>query len=367
MDIIQTIMGMLSGNVMSKLSSLIGENEANTQSAVSTAVPALLSGLSHVASTPNGAQRLVSAMDQFGANTTAPVTGLLGGQTGAIAEQGNSLLKSLFGSTTSSGLASMISRFSGIGSGSATRLLPFLAPMVMGGIAKHFVGQSINASSLSNFFSSQKSNIASALPSGFSLSEIPGLAPAASAAESSYRVAQTTGHQAAATGRWLAPAIVGLVILAGILYFAFRSGTPRPMVPQVSLPNISVPDVAQVRSNISGTLSSLNDSLSSIKDSTSADSALPKLRELDSKLDTVKDWTDKLPQSAKSSISEYATSNLDSLVAHMNTALANPGVSEKIQPTLQSIVSKLSDIAGVPSSQYTLTSPSTPSVPTVRD
>ncbi|MCL2639559.1 MAG: DUF937 domain-containing protein [Phycisphaerales bacterium] len=375
MDIIQTIMGMLSGNVMSKLSSLIGVSEANTQSAVSTAVPALLAGMSQVASTPNGAQRLVSAMDQFGASSTSPITGLLGGQAGNIAEQGNTLLKSLFGGGASSGLAGMISRFAGIGSGSATRLLPFLAPLVMGGLAKHFVGQSVNASSLSNFFASQKSNIANALPQGFSLAEIPGLGTAASAvastAESAYRgtnkVAQAAGHQAAATGRWLAPALVGLAILAGLIYFISRAGTPRHEIPHARLPGVVAPDLTQVRSNIAGTFTSINDSLAEIKDSATATAALPTLRALDSRLDTVKSWTDQLPQSARTSISEYTTANLGGIVDHMNTALANPGVSDTLRPTLQSIVSKLSGIAGVPATHYTLTSPVIQPVPTVRD
>jgi hypothetical protein len=163
--------------------------------------------------------------------------------------------------------------------------------------------------------------------------------------------------------------LAGLVLLGALVYFANRPRAEVPLqtvqIPPVQAPQL--PDLTQVRNEYSGAVSSLTNSLSGIKDAASADSALPTLHDLDNKLDTVKSWTDKLPDTAKSSISQFASSGLSGLVDRMNNVLTVPGVSDRIRPTLNSIVAKLSNIAGVPSSQYTLTSPSIAPTPSARE
>src|SRR4051812_33783082 len=99
MDLMQTIMGLLSGNVINKLSSLIGKDPETTKAAVTKAVPALLAGMSHVASTPEGAQKMVSQMGQMGAGSAENLGGMMSGQANnaaaPAADQGGSMLSSL--------------------------------------------------------------------------------------------------------------------------------------------------------------------------------------------------------------------------------------------------------------------------------
>ena len=94
---------------------------------------------------------------------------MLGGssQTDFI-ETSTSTLKSLLGGTTTSALTAAISKYAGIGDGGSKSLLGLLGPVVMGVLAKQQRATGLDASGLANLLSSQKDNIVSALPSGFS-------------------------------------------------------------------------------------------------------------------------------------------------------------------------------------------------------
>ena len=105
----------------------------------------------------------------------------LSNQPGSVLEQGASILSSLFGSSTISGIVNALSRFASISPGATQKLLGYLTPLVMGTIASKFTGKSMNAQGLASMFADEKANIANALPSGFSLSDVPGLAAAGSA------------------------------------------------------------------------------------------------------------------------------------------------------------------------------------------
>ena len=63
MNIVDVIKSQLSGEVLAKLSSLVGENEDKTKAAVGAAVPGLLSVLSSLA-TSGGADTLINALKQ---------------------------------------------------------------------------------------------------------------------------------------------------------------------------------------------------------------------------------------------------------------------------------------------------------------
>jgi hypothetical protein len=374
MNLVEHVMGMFSGDVINKLSRLIGKDPATTKSAVTTAVPALLSGMSQVASTPEGAQKMASALGNTGLMERPD--GMLNVAGEKVAEQGSSMMSSLFGGGAS-GLNSAVSRVAGLDGATTSKLMAFLTPMVLGGIAKHFSGQGgFSVASLTNLFSSQKANIFSALPSEFSVSEIPGLSGASSAAPETARSAADAGasayrgteRAAAAAGRaaetmgrgtanaassarkWLAPVLLGVCLLAALIYFMRRNNTVGAPPPTAGMRV----DATQVSNDVSGTVQSLTESISGIKDAASAESAIPKLQELDSKLDRLKGRMDKLPDAASGEIAQRAGSNLNGLVESMNNALKIPGVPEKVRPVLSSIVGKLSTIARVPSSQYTL-------------
>ena len=113
MNLVQLIKDQLLGAGLGKLSALLGESEAKTESAVGAAVPALLAGLSSLASSHEGAQKLTSALGKFDAGSLSNLGNMLSGQAGAVAGRGGSLLGSLFGGNVLSGITNALSRFAG--------------------------------------------------------------------------------------------------------------------------------------------------------------------------------------------------------------------------------------------------------------
>jgi hypothetical protein len=362
MNIVESIKDQLSSALINQLSSHIGASEGVTHSAVMAAVPALLSALSGLASTGgSGSQKLVSALENLGGTGSLEnLVPKISNQPASVLEQGASILSSLFGSSTIAGIVNALSKFSSIAPGASQKLLAYLAPLVLSAIASNFKGKSINAHGLASLFADQKANIASALPSGFSLSDVPGLAAAGSAAiRSGARGVEATGSSLA---RWLLP-LAGLAALGLLLWWLIPSTTtqaPEEQVPSVTraqspeparapiLQDVKklVPDVTTFSTELKDTFSKLTEALTSVKDVPSAEAALPKLQDLDSKLDVAKATMQKLADSAKITISTLVKSTEGRLRELVDKVLAIPGVGEKIKVVADSIMAKLTDLSG---------------------
>ena len=142
MNLIDTIKNQLfSDGHINQLGSLIGAKEGATTSAIGAALPALLSALSNVASTGGGAQKLASAVGRLDAGSLSNTTHMLSGHADSVLEQGKGMLDSLLGANPVSGIAGAVSKFSGLGGAAVQKLLGYLMPMVLGGIASRFAGK----------------------------------------------------------------------------------------------------------------------------------------------------------------------------------------------------------------------------------
>jgi hypothetical protein len=343
MNIVQIILELLSGNVMSKLSSLIGENEAKTKSAVGAAVPALLSGLSNLASNEQGAQKLASALGKLDMGSINNLSSMLsGGSAENLAEHGGSLLTSLLGGNTVSGVTNALAGYAGLGGGVSKSLLSYLAPLVLGGIAKQFAGKAINAQGLMNLFSSQKANIANAIPSGLSLADVPGLETARSTAKAAYG---STKEAVASPATSVLPWLLGLAALALLLYFFWQRTST------------ALPDATELTKDVTGTFSSLTNTLTGIKDVASAEAAIPALAQLGNKTDDMRALMDQLPAAAKTTITTLIKSSLGKLGDQISTVLMIPGVGEKLRPALEQVVGKLTNLGGLTPAEFALPSP----------
>jgi len=360
MNLVEQIKHQLSSGVIEQLSSVLGSSEKTTGTAVNAAVPALLSALAGMASSGSGSQKLASALGQLGSGSLDNLGHKLSNQPSSVLEQGASILSSLFGNSTISGIVNALSRFASIAPGSAQKLLAYLTPMVLGTIASKFTGKSMNAQGLASMLADEKANIASALPSGFSLSEVPGLAAAGSAA------ARSTAREVKAVGssltRWLLP-ILGLGALGLLLWwFTQSASTPAPeaQVPAVTparslvtrpaiVPEAVksvVPDVTKFSTELTDTFSKLTEALTGVKDAASAEAALPKLQDLEGKLDVAKTTMKELGDAARTTIKTLVTSAQAKLKVLVDKVLSSPGVGEKIKTVVDSIMAKLTDLAG---------------------
>lgn len=158
------------GSQMGPLAGLLGESEQNTNSAINTAIPAILGGLMKKSSSNEGANQIFKTLDDHDGGILDNLGGLLGGgnHTGLL-NQGGGLLDMIFGGNRSSMLGT-IARMAGLGEGKIGTLLSVLAPIVMGVIGKQRRSSNLDASGLASMLSSQKDHLAGHMPGELSSS-----------------------------------------------------------------------------------------------------------------------------------------------------------------------------------------------------
>ena len=200
MNLVDTIKQQLGPEMLSKLGRVIGEDSQSASAATSAAVPAVLAGLTGAASTPDGAQKLADAVDDFDEQQGQSLAGALGGSGApSIIDKGSSLLRNLLGGNVLSSLAGALGKHLGLGGSSVSSLLGALAPMILGTLKRVKGSMGLDAGGLGNLLSSQKENIAAAMPAGLSgaLANVPGLSSLGLA-----DVGRSAGEAARATGDW---------------------------------------------------------------------------------------------------------------------------------------------------------------------
>jgi hypothetical protein len=92
-------------------------------------------------------------------------------------------------------------------------------------------------------------------------------------------------------------------------------------------------------------MSKFTAALSGVKDAASAEAALPKLEELNNKLDDAKATILKLGDAGKATVKALVQTSRDKLKELVNKVLAIPGAGEKIKTVVDSMMTKLSDLA----------------------
>jgi hypothetical protein len=351
MNLIELVKDQLSGDVIGKLSGLIGEGEGKTRAAVSAAVPALLAGLSSVAETGGGAQKLATALGGLDTNVLGNLGGLTANQAGGLLEKGMGLLTSLFGNSALSGIVSTLSKFAGLDTGTGKKLIGYLMPMVLGVIAKQFHGRAPTAQGLTDLFAAQKENIADALPPGLSLDAVSGLATRAATAARGYAEPVGAGRSPLT---WVVP-LIGLGAL-GLLWYVYMrpAAPPAPTGPMTAAPapktvetlRVPTPDAPRLGTDLTAAVTTLTETLSGVKDAATADTALPKLKEIDGNLDAMKATFEKLPEAGRGTIITLVKDHLGKVKDLIAKVTAIPGVGEKLKPTLDDIMAKMTALAG---------------------
>ena len=270
---------------------------------------------------------------------------------------------------------SFLSKFAGIDSGRAKNLLSLLAPLILSMIAKQFAGKPLTPSALSSFFAEQVPNINAALPSGFSLASIPGFSTEPGATPPR-PVGSTAPAESSGLPGWLLP-LVGLALLAGLAWYFFgqpaEEPAPRlrlsranpglivgtleevrlpgsrtalkaqPPAPKIETP--AVPEPAKIGTDLGAIYTSLTDLLGGVKDVPTAESAVPKLKDLTPRIDGLRGLWDKLPDAGKAELAKVTTDHLAKLKELVGKVLAIPGVSDKLKPVVDMLIDKLAAFA----------------------
>ena len=137
-------------------------NRSSRSVTTAAAVPALLGGLSKLAGTAQGAGQIANALGGLDLGALGNLAGLLGGSNASkVADKGGSLLGTLFGNSATSMIVDTLASFLGIKGGMSRMMLSYLAPVVLGTVAKQLTsgGRSIDASGIQSLFADQSSNI----------------------------------------------------------------------------------------------------------------------------------------------------------------------------------------------------------------
>lgn len=359
-NLVSLVMQFLTPDMIARVASALGLDRNKLQPAIGAAVPGLLAGLSGVAMQPGGAQRLVEAAKQ---NTGTPgnFASMLGaGTPTSFIEKGSQMLSSLLGGREQNGLVGALAKFAGLGEGASGSLLGMLAPLVMGTIAQQQGARPLDASSIAGMLSSQKDNIATALPAGFRnllggtglLDSLGGAArTAAVSGTETARSAATTVKElsdtnwratrpASAPLNWLYWLIPALAIAALLIYLFARPSEPV-VPPGVNTEQGLRVEGLDVGKQVTDSITSLRTALSGITDTASAQEAIPKLQEVTGQIDKVDGLLGRLSPEQRKVLAGTVNPSMPTLNELFDKVLAIPGVSELLKPTIDSLRTKL--------------------------
>jgi outer membrane protein OmpA-like peptidoglycan-associated protein len=236
-------------SVVERASGLIGENATVTGRGLASAVPSVFAGVLGQASSPSGAERLLSTVTggRYGADTLSGLGRQLGagGTTETLLSSGGRLLSSLFGNQVD-GVADAVAGAGGLGRGAATTLLRLAAPIVMGVLGSRVASGGLDAGGLSRLLTGERSSILNAAPAGLAnllgLREpvtVPDYEGTARASRRREPIEPPVEPARERTGRsWWPAALAALAALA-LLYFLTpgrQTQTARVETPRVEPP-----------------------------------------------------------------------------------------------------------------------------------
>jgi hypothetical protein len=231
-----------------------------------------------------------------------------------------------------------------------------LAPVVMGTIGQQQGTRSIDAGGIADLLSSQKDNIAAALPAGFAnllggtglLDSLGGAARTATAAAG--QTARLTTSAARAIGDrgqralslnwlyWLVPLLAILAVLIYLFAWPTEQVVVQPGVP--AIPSLTVGGL-DIRKEVTDSITNLRSTLAGITDAASAQAALPKLREVTTQIDKVDGLVGQLSAEQRKALAGLVNPLMPSLNQLFDKVLAIPGVAELLKPTIDSLRAKL--------------------------
>ncbi len=389
MNLVDLLKSQMSSEVTKQLGGMLGTSDSDTGNLLKASLPALLAGLGSVASKKDGADKIATAIGGLDQGMLGNLGKMLGG---ADAKKGGDLLGSLLGNNMLTSLLPLLGKFVKLDSSLITKALGLLAPLVLSSIGSAFKGQKVDGAGISRLFSEQKSNIASAIPAGLSLANLPGLESLGNvgkvANQAMNQPSRATADSSSGFGKLLLPLLALAAIIGGILWF-MNSGankvedatkkaveTGAKAVAGVAdagkevvragekvaagaagavkdaakstveaakdmIGDVAVPGFSDLQKGFSGMFDTVGPLLGGIKDAAGADAALPDLEKAVTGLDGMMGTLGGMPEVAKSAVSTMVQSQLDKIGPVIDSIVGMQGVGEKVVGVLKSLKDKL--------------------------
>jgi Bacterial protein of unknown function (DUF937) len=295
----------------------------------------------------------------------------------SLAETGSNMLSGLFGGGTLDTMAQTIGRFAGIGEGASKSMLGMLGPLVLGALGQQQRSTGLDASGLASLLTSQKDQIAAAIPSGLAdqlsaaglIDRATGSARSGAAAaggriaEASERTVSRAGQAASAATRTTAASqwpywLLAAVALGGIAWYALgRPGddkvaqVPPPSMTRTAAGTVGVAPTdltvggVNLANQINSSVGSIRTLLPGITDAASAEAALPKLRETTAQLNEVSSRATQLSPEGKSALIKLIVAATPTINQMCDKVLATPGAGDIAKPAIDELRAKLDALA----------------------
>ena len=374
-NLVSSIMRFLTPDIVAKIARTLGIDPDVAQKVVSAAVPAILASFAGLAAKPAGAQQLSETLEQQRPDMLSQITGAIGGpDQKAIADTGSSLLSTLLGGSGLNGLVSAMSTFAGINQNTSKSVLGLIGPMVMGALGQQQRSSGLDSNGLANLLSSQKDQIAAAMPTGLAnmlgargmLDGLDGgLRRGAESASTAARQMAGTMSDTATGASQVAyrPArrprtaswplwILGLAVLAGLGWY-FLGDHEQQLAEQTrGLINkatedvaTNTPNAADVSADLTSSVDTVRKTLQGITDPASARAALPKLQQATEQLDKINSLAARLPPNSRKELASVVEASMPALNRLCDQALSNPQIAGLAKPTIDALRARLRSLA----------------------
>ena len=354
MNLVSMAMQFLGPVVLNRIASSLGLNQGIAGKLVAAAIPTILAGLAGRATQPGGATSLGNVLSKIDPSILGNLGNIIGGQQQQqFVDQGTSALSSLLGGNAVSALGSALGKFGGVDASKGATLAGLLAPAVLGTLAQQQRSAGLDAGGLANLLTSQKDNIAAALPAGFSdLVKGTGLLDSVSSnirpsVAASPSPAPAPEQSSGGMG-WLLPLIAvlaGAYLLWSYLHTpAVQTSQPATPSPAVERPVAPAP-TADLAGLATKAIGALTGSLDTIKDEATAHAAVPALQDAGKQVDALKSAAALLSGDARAPIASAITSALPGITSAIERVTGIPGVAAIINPVIAPIVANLTELS----------------------
>lgn len=166
LNLLDMLKDQVSGPLANQAASFLGEDESVVTSALGGIFPSILGSLIGGASDKSSASGIMDMIGGLDMGMLGNIGDLFGGGASSVnglLNSGGGILNTLLGDKMG-GMVDMISKVSGLGSGSTSSLMKMATPFLMGIIGKQVAGKGVGG--LMDLLMSQKDHVAKAMPSG---------------------------------------------------------------------------------------------------------------------------------------------------------------------------------------------------------
>lgn len=216
-NLVASVAKLLTPDLLSRLSSVLGIDQSTIEKAVSAGVPGIFAALVSLVSKPGGAAKISDVVRQQPPGSLSEIASAGAAAQRNIMDTGMSSLSSLLGGSTMSALSNAIGKYAGMGEAGSKSVLGVLAPAVLGVLGQQQRASGLDASGLAQLLQSQAGNISRALPSGFArqLSDAGVMDRVTTSTGRSSMREESSSHMG-----WVLPALA-LVALGALAWYLF--------------------------------------------------------------------------------------------------------------------------------------------------